>query len=107
MATEKPRFTVTVSEETLKRIEDYQFMSRQKNRNEAVISLIEIGLAQYEGLAEGKPQGEYVLMPRKDLATIKEKMGLVVQLMDEELALRGNKIFETAEEAKAVTEEMP
>lgn len=54
MATEKPRFTITVSDQTLKRIEDYQYTTRQKNRNEAVIRLIEFGLDEFEGVDETK-----------------------------------------------------
>lgn len=43
MATKKPRFSITVPEELLKRIDDYRFNNRIASRAEAVIRLIEMG----------------------------------------------------------------
>lgn len=43
MATEKPRFSLTVSEEMLKLIDDFRFEHRYNTRNEAVAALIEKG----------------------------------------------------------------
>ena len=40
MPTEKPRFTVTVSDDMKRRIEDYQFSNRMRNQNQAVSQLI-------------------------------------------------------------------
>ena len=44
MATEKPRFTITVPEELLKEIEDFRFENRYPTRSEATIELIKMGL---------------------------------------------------------------
>lgn len=44
MATDKPRFSLTVDEETLKQIEDFRFEKRFQNRNQAIIELIKLGL---------------------------------------------------------------
>lgn len=44
MATEKPRFSITVDEETLQQIEDFRFEKRFPNRNQATIELIKMGL---------------------------------------------------------------
>lgn len=44
MATDKPRFSITVDEEMLKQIEDYRFEKRFPNRNQATIELIRLGL---------------------------------------------------------------
>lgn len=44
MSTDKPRFTVTVSDETKKRIEDFFHSSKFKNQSQAVNQLIERGL---------------------------------------------------------------
>ena len=44
MATEKPRFTITVPEEILKRIDDTRFNERFESRTEAVLELILRGL---------------------------------------------------------------
>jgi len=48
MATEKPRFTITVDEDLLKRIDDYRFDNRISNRTQAVIQLIEQALDRIE-----------------------------------------------------------
>lgn len=44
MATDKPRFTITVDEELYKLIDDFKFQNRCKNQTQAVITLIESGL---------------------------------------------------------------
>lgn len=44
MPTDKPRFTITVSDDMKKNIEDYQHNKRIKNQNQAVSQLIERGL---------------------------------------------------------------
>ena len=43
MPTEKPRFTITLEEELVKKINDYKFSHRMKNQTQAVVSLIEKG----------------------------------------------------------------
>lgn len=48
MPTDKPRVTFTVSAETLEKIDEYRFSSKSKNQSQAILSLIEKGLAQYE-----------------------------------------------------------
>ena len=44
MPTDKPRFTITVDAELDKAIEDYKYKTRAKNKTQAVINLIEIGM---------------------------------------------------------------
>lgn len=44
MPTEKPRFSITVSQELLDRIEDFRFEKRIKSQNQAIVELISIGL---------------------------------------------------------------
>lgn len=48
MATERPRFTIIVSEEMLKQIDDYRFTNRIGNRTQAVNALIRLGLVALE-----------------------------------------------------------
>ena len=48
MATEKPRFSITVDEELLKAIEDYRFGNRIAMRSEAIVQLIKKGLETLE-----------------------------------------------------------
>ena len=52
MPTEKPRFTVTVSDDMKRRIEDYQFSNRMRNQNQAVSQLIERGLNAMDEIVE-------------------------------------------------------
>ena len=44
MENNKTRFTITVENDLLKRIDDYRFNNRIPNRTVAVIQLIEMGL---------------------------------------------------------------
>lgn len=53
MPTDKPRFTVTLDQELLNRIDNYKFSHRMKNQNQAVVSLIAKG---FDSLAADQPQ---------------------------------------------------
>ncbi|MBT2156677.1 hypothetical protein KK425_08690 [Clostridioides difficile] len=44
MATQKPRFTITVDDELLKEIDDFRFDKRFSTRTQATIELIKLGL---------------------------------------------------------------
>jgi len=46
MATEKPRFTVSVNEEMLERIDDFRFEKRFPSRADAVSELLDRALSQ-------------------------------------------------------------
>ena len=43
MPTLNPRITFTVTEETMKAIDEYRFSHRMKNQTQAILSLIDIG----------------------------------------------------------------
>lgn len=44
MATDKPRYTVSVDDELFKKIEDFRFENRFQTRSEATVELIRLGL---------------------------------------------------------------
>lgn len=44
MATEKPRYSITVDDDLFEAIEDFRFSNRYPNRNQATIELIRLGL---------------------------------------------------------------
>lgn len=44
MATNKPRYTVSVDNELFKQIEDFRFEHRYQTRSEATVELIRLGL---------------------------------------------------------------
>ena len=46
MATERPRYTVSVDNEMFKEIEDFRFEHRYQTRSEATVELIRLGLEQ-------------------------------------------------------------
>ena len=46
MSTDRPRYTVSVDDELLKQIEDYQFEHRYKTRSGATVELIRLGIQQ-------------------------------------------------------------
>lgn len=44
MATEKPRYSITLDEAMFKEVEDFRFKYRYQTRNQATIELIRLGL---------------------------------------------------------------
>ena len=44
MATDKPRYTVSVDDELFKQIEDFRFSNRYNNRADATVALLRAGL---------------------------------------------------------------
>ena len=48
MPTEKPRYTVIVDDELLKRIDDFRFENRYSSRSAATLELIRVGLEELE-----------------------------------------------------------
>lgn len=56
MPTEKPRYTVTVDEELLKKIDDFRFENRYGSRSAATLELIRVGIEQLEKMQETKAQ---------------------------------------------------
>lgn len=46
MATNKPRYTVSVDDDLFQQIEDFRFENRFQTRSEATVRLIELGLKQ-------------------------------------------------------------
>ena len=48
MATERPRYTVSVDPELFQQIEDFRFSRRFQTRSEATVELIRLGLAALE-----------------------------------------------------------
>ena len=55
MPTEKPRFTVIVDEELLKKIDDFRFENRYPSRSAATLELIRRGI---ESLKKKQEEGE-------------------------------------------------
>ena len=62
MATDKPRYTVSVDNELFQQIEDFRFEHRFQTRSEATVELIRLGLehlTQEGGLKKGgRPGGK-------------------------------------------------
>lgn len=48
MATNKPRYTVSVDEDLFQQIEDFRFTHRFQTRSEATVELIKLGLKQLQ-----------------------------------------------------------
>ncbi len=48
MPTDKPRYTVIVDEELLKRIDDFRFENRYPSRSAATLELIRMGMETLE-----------------------------------------------------------
>ena len=54
MPTEKPRYTITLDETMLKKIDDFRFENRYQSRTQATLELIRIGLEAIEKQAKEK-----------------------------------------------------
>ena len=48
MPTEKPRITFTISQDQLDMVDNYRFDNKFKNQTQAILSLIEKGLSDFE-----------------------------------------------------------
>ena len=46
MATDTPRYSITLDEELFKEVEDFRFERRYQTRNQATVELIRLGLAE-------------------------------------------------------------
>ena len=56
MATDRPRYTVSVDNELFQQIEDFRFSQRYQTRSEATVELIRLGLeALKKDTASEKP----------------------------------------------------
>ena len=71
MATEKPRYTVSVDKEMFQQIEDFRFAHRYQTRSEATVELIRLGLESLE--REKTPGGGYSISDKNDDAAQKKR----------------------------------
>lgn len=55
MPTKKPRVTFTLTQEELDRIDDFRFAAKMKNQTQAILKLIELGLAEM-GAVDSSPE---------------------------------------------------
>jgi hypothetical protein len=58
MPTTNPRITFTVSEDTMKAIDEYRFEHRMRNQTQAILSLIDLGFKALTG--ENFPQEQQI-----------------------------------------------
>ena len=94
MPTDKPRFTITVDEKLDKAIEDYKYRTRAKNKTQAVIELVELGMESLmqemeEKKKASKPEGSEAPVSLDESNDLLVAMGYIQpgeQLSDEDLA---------------------
>lgn len=82
MPTDKPRFTITVDEELDKAIEDYKYRTRAKNKTQAVIELVELGMGSLlsemeEKKKAPKPEGSEAPIPLDTTNDFLVEMGYI------------------------------
>lgn len=87
MPTDKPRVTFTVNKETLDRIEAFRFSNKSKNQTQAILSLIEKGLSDFEPKTKKAPSvSDEAKRVAKDYDGLDHHGKRVVRLvLDEEL----------------------
>ena len=56
MATEKPRYSITVDPDLFEKIEDFRFQNRYQTRNQATCELIRLGLASLQKETENNKE---------------------------------------------------
>lgn len=94
MPTDKPRVTITMAPEQLRRIDDYRFENKMKNQTQAILSLIEAGLDDLEREIEKSPSATNGALGGKHISLEKSNdllvaLGLIKegqQLSDDDLA---------------------
>lgn len=57
MSTKKPRYTVIVDDELLRRIDNFRFENRYPSRSAATLELIRLGMETIEKQNEAKGKG--------------------------------------------------
>lgn len=58
MPTVKPRYTITLDEEMLRKIDDFRFENRYPNRTQATLELIRIGMEAFEARQKERKKKE-------------------------------------------------
>lgn len=58
MPTEKPRYTITLDEEMLRKIDDFRFENRFPNRTQATLELIRMGMDALEKKQQAEEEQE-------------------------------------------------
>lgn len=66
MPTDKPRYTVIVDEEMLKRIDDFRFENRYPSRSAATTELIRLGLEEIEKEKKAQEKNLYNMPAKND-----------------------------------------
>lgn len=64
MATDRARYTVSVTREMFEAIEDFRFKNRYQTRSEATVELIRLGLEQVEREQTEKSSSDTVRFSR-------------------------------------------
>lgn len=80
MATEKPRYCITVDDELLKEIDDFRFENRYNSRSQATLELIRLGLKVLK--QQNEPCNEQVL-PLKCIANEEHELLTKYQALPE------------------------
>lgn len=87
MPTDKPRFTITLDQELVDRINNYKYSHRMKNQNQAVVSLIEKGMDsltsdQPQIKSSPTPEGAEEQFSMNDMKTLLRHLGLIGEFDD-------------------------
>lgn len=89
MPTDKPRVTFAISEEKLTELEKYRFENKIKNQTQAILSLIEKGLSDFESkMGRASPYSEEALELAKDYDGLDSHGKRVLRLLADEEKVR-------------------
>lgn len=85
MPTEKPRITITMSDEQLDQIKEFQFSNKMKNQTQAILHLVELGFSELEkqnGNSETKKEAAPEPAKASSEAERKRKINMITALLE-------------------------
>lgn len=89
MPTEKPRYTITLDEEMLKKIDDFRFENRFPNRTQATLELIRIGM---EALEKQQEEQKKMIKYKIDILSKLKELGYSTYQLKKDSILNANTI---------------
>ncbi len=89
MPTEKPRITITMTEDQLKQVEEYRFGNKMKNQTQAILSLIAMG---FDELAKqnGEEKETALESEKADSKAEKEEQARIIKAVLKSIGYSGD-----------------
>ena len=93
MATDKPRYSITLEPEIFEKIENFRFANRYQTRGKATVELIRLGLEAYEKENRGAAKPDERISIHAPKGALSAKTALKCIYLHSEAVLAGLKTF--------------